>query len=250
MIAYATSALGSCSCGKPPAMEFRTDRIAVFRTSGRVYKSYNKGKLSAAGGAIGMGKNISPIRYGLGDKSPMTLFQRDNVSGTRYAYDVYGANPQVYNIPKFYEHFVREDINANTGDAYNTIPLLTGEEALLNRAEAYLMRSNPNAAVQDLNVFISQNMDDYDHLKIKSHHRNAPTIMAQLYNRDLLAILDFKRAFFMHEGMRWFDIIRLRIPVTHTTADGEMIELTPNDNRRVLQLPALTKQAGLEPNPR
>ena len=35
-----------------------------------------------------------------------------------------------YNIPKFYEHFVREDINANTGEGYNTIPLLTGEEAL------------------------------------------------------------------------------------------------------------------------
>jgi hypothetical protein len=50
--------------------------------------------------------------------------------------------------------------------------------------------------------------------------------------------------------LRWFDIIRLGIPVVHTTAEGEQIYLAPDDNRRVLQLPALTKQAGLEPNPR
>jgi starch-binding outer membrane protein, SusD/RagB family len=66
----------------------------------------------------------------------------------------------------------------------------------------------------------------------------------------LNAVLDFKRAFFLHEGMRWFDILRLHIPVTHTTVQGETFELTPDDNRRVLQLPSLTKQAGLEPNPR
>ena len=176
---------------------------------------------------------------------------RPNVSGGFYAYDLYGANPQVYNIPKFYEHFVRQDINANTGDPYNTIPLLTGEEALLNRAEAYLRLNNPNAAVQDLNIFISQNIDEYDQFVNKV----TPAKCANFYNTTsstgvLLAILDFKRAFFMHEGLRWLDILRLRIPVTHLTADGEVIELTPNDNRRVLQLPALTKQAGLEPNPR
>ena len=176
---------------------------------------------------------------------------KPNVSGGFYAYDVYGANPQVYNIPKFYEHFVRKDINANTGDPYNTIPLLTGEEALLNRAEAYVRTNNLNAAAQDLNAFISQNIDNYD----PSANKVTPSRCGSFYNTSsatgtLLAALDFKRAFFMHEGMRWFDILRLRIPVTHLTADGEVIELGPTDNRRVLQLPALTKKVGLEPNPR
>ena len=50
--------------------------------------------------------------------------------------------------------------------------------------------------------------------------------------------------------MRWFDILRLKIPVTHITASGEVIQLTADDKRRALQLPVLTKQAGLEPNAR
>src|SRR5205085_3382862 len=118
-------------------------------------------------------------------------------------------------------------------------------------AEAYLRSNNPNQACHDLNLFISQNIENYDQFNDKV----TPSKCANFYNTTsstavLLAILDFKRAFFMHEGLRWFDILRLRIPVTHNTADGQVIELSPNDNRRVLQLPALTKQAGLEPNPR
>ena len=111
--------------------------------------------------------------------------------------------------------------------------------------------NNLNASVQDLNSFISENIDNYSPFTNKV----TPSRCGSFYNTTsstgvLLAILDFKRAFFMHEGMRWFDILRLRLPVTHLTADGEVIELGATDNRRVLQLPALTKQAGLEPNPR
>jgi hypothetical protein len=114
-----------------------------------------------------------------------------------------------------------------------------------------MRQNNLNAAAQDLNAFISQNIEDYDPFSNKV----TPSRCGSFYNTSsatgvLLATLDFKRAFFLHEGMRWFDILRLRIPVTHLTADGQVIELGPTDNRRVLQLPELTKQAGLEPNPR
>ena len=225
--------------------------LQYFELQAEYTKSSTKGNLLLQEALSIWGRSYASIRYGMGDKVVNELFLRPNVSGSYYSYTVYGANPQVYNIPKFYEHFVREDINANTGDPYNTIPLLTGEEALLNRAEAYLRLNNPNAAVQDLNSFISQNVDDYSPFTNKV----TPSRCGQFYGTSsatgvLLAILDFKRAFFMHEGMRWFDILRLRIPVTHITIDGEVIQLSSDDNRRVLQLPALTKQAGLEPNPR
>jgi hypothetical protein len=164
---------------------------------------------------------------------------------------LYGANPEVYNIPKFYEHFVAESLNANSGQPYNTIPLFTGEETLLNRAEAYVRLNNSAAAINDMNTFISKNIADYD----PSFDNVSPQKIAAFYglsvNESMIrAVLDFKRVFFLHEGMRWFDILRLKIPVVHTTKEGQRIELTPDDKRRVLQLPPLTKQAGLEPNAR
>src|SRR4029079_3864148 len=123
------------------------------------------------------GRSYPSIRYGFGVQTLGELFANPNVSGSFYAYPLYGSNPQFYNIPKFFDHFVRQDINANTGDPYNTIPLFTGEEALLNRAEALLRLNNANAAAQDLNVFISQNMDPYNQV----NNKVTPTRCGQFY---------------------------------------------------------------------
>jgi hypothetical protein len=251
VISYATDALGSSVTENLRPWNSVLTNLQYFELQAEYTKSTTKGNLLLQEALSIWGRSYPSIRYGLGDRVGNETLFRPNVSGGFYAYDVYGANPQVYNIPKFFEHFVRQDINANTGDPYNTIPLLTGEEALLNRAEAYMRTNNLNAAVQDLNAFISQNIQDYDPLTNKV----TPSRCGSFYNTTssigvLLATLDFKRAFFIHEGMRWFDILRLRIPVTHLTTDGQVIELGSTDNRRVLQLPALTKQSGLEPNPR
>jgi starch-binding outer membrane protein, SusD/RagB family len=64
------------------------------------------------------------------------------------------------------------------------------------------------------------------------------------------AILYYKRAEFIHEGMRWFDILRYKMPVVHTTKDGQTLTLTADDLRKVLQIPQSTSLAGLAPNPR
>jgi starch-binding outer membrane protein, SusD/RagB family len=251
VVTYATEALGSSVIENLRPWNSVLTNLQYAELEAEYTKSTTRGNLLLQEANSLWGRSYPYIRYGMGDKVVNQLFIRRNVSGSYYAYDVYGANPQVYNIPKFYEHFVRVNLNANTGQPYNTIPLLTGEEALLNRAEAYLWMNNANAAVQDLNSFISQNVDNYSPFLNKV----TPARCAQFYGTSsstgvLLAILDFKRAFFMHEGMRWLDILRLKIPVLHQTVDGEEFELGPDDNRRVLQLPELTKQAGLEPNPR
>ena len=251
VVTYATAALGSSVIENLRPWNTTLTDLQYFELQAEYTKSTTRGNLLLQEALSIWGRSYASIRYGLGDRVGNEVLFKENVSGGFYAYDLYGANPQVYNIPKFYEHFVRQDINANTGDPYNTIPLLTGEEALLNRAEAYMRLNNLNAAAQDLNAFISENIENYSPFTNKV----TPSRCGSFYNTTssvgvLMAILDFKRAFFLHEGMRWFDILRLRIPVTHLTADGEVIELSPNDNRRVLQLPALTKQAGLEPNPR
>lgn len=196
------------------------------------------------------GRSYPSLRYGLGVQIAGQLLFSENASGGSYAYSLFGTTLS-YNIPKFYEHFVTETINANSGNPYNTIPLLTAEEALLNRAEAYIRLNNTNAAIGDLNAFISKNTEDYD----PASHNVTPQKLAAYYGQNaaasmLLATLDFKKAFFLHEGLRWFDILRLKIPVVHTTAEGERIELGPNDKRRILQLPSFTRQSGLQPNER
>lgn len=249
VIDYATIALGDS-----PAEELRPwngawQNLQYAELQAEYTKSTTPGNLLLQESNSIWGRSYPSLRYGLGESVVNRIF-RPNVSGGTYAFPVYGASPQSYNIPKFYEYFVTENINATTGNPYNTIPLLTSEEALLNRAEAYGWKNNVQGAINDLNAFISKNIDNY------TSAYNVNTSKLQAYYgipaqfAAINAALDFKRAFFLHEGLRWFDIIRLGIPVTHTTAQGETFQLDPGDNKRVLQLPALTKQAGLEPNPR
>ena len=63
-------------------------------------------------------------------------------------------------------------------------------------------------------------------------------------------LMEERQKEFMHEGMRWFDIKRFDVPVTHITQDGGTITLQAEDNRKVLQIPqAAIDVGGLEPNP-
>jgi len=56
--------------------------------------------------------------------------------------------------------------------------------------------------------------------------------------------------------MRWFDVIRNKLTVTHVIIDVNdptqrtTLEIKPDDPRRVFQIPLSAKQAGLALNPR
>lgn len=214
-------------------------------------KSTLKGNLLLQEANSVWGRSYPSLRYGLGTRVFTQLFNSVNATGWYYAYPLYGT-PAVYNVPKFFEHFVKPNLSASFGEPYNTIPLLTAEEVVLNRAEAYVRINNRTAAIDDLNAFVSMNIDQYT-----TSDNVTPKKMVDFYKMPgdtsgaiILTALDFKKAFFIHEGMRWFDILRLKIPVIHTTTSGEVITLGPDDKRRALQLPILSKQAGLEPNVR
>ena len=64
-----------------------------------------------------------------------------------------------------------------------------------------------------------------------------------------MTILDFRRIEFLYEGIRYWDVLRWNIPVTHTTIDGATSTLTPDDDRRILQIPQTAILAGVEANP-
>ncbi|MDE6070815.1 MAG: RagB/SusD family nutrient uptake outer membrane protein, partial [Alistipes sp.] len=62
-------------------------------------------------------------------------------------------------------------------------------------------------------------------------------------------VLDSRHTEFLYEGMRWFDILRWNIPVVHRMITGETSTLTPDDDRRVVQLPRNAELSGLQMNP-
>lgn len=168
------------------------------------------------------------------------------------AYKTYSFSSTFYFVPKLYEHFVRTTINANTGVGYVMQTLFTTEEVLLNRAEAYIYQGNYADAIKDFNTLLSVRLTTYSEsangltdAKILAYY--ATTDQKQAY---INALLDMKRAEFVHEGMRWMDILRYKIPVTHVDKDGNTLVLTANDNRRQWQLPEEVVLSGVAKNPR
>ncbi len=191
------------------------------------------------------GSSLAYYRYGYGNNIFAQFYYNPNVTGGTLAipYNTYGATPQYYNVPKFYEN-----------NNYDIIPLFSMEEVLMNRAEAYSRVGNYPAAVADINTWISRNVRSY----VAATH-NLTTVKAVNFYAPgttdttgslVNSILFFKRVAYIHEGLRWFDILRLGLKVKHEYFTGGADSLMPGDKRRVLQLPLEVQQAGLELNPR
>ena len=195
-------------------------------------------------------------RFGLGEELRSTLlYSPQNPTGGLFAIgkNVYGSSPQSYNVPKFREHFVFTSSTSSVGDPYITIPLFTTEEVLFNKVEADCYLGKYAEAVKDLNAWVSKNIENYDASKHDLTIQRITNYYPQLSTADAIikTALEFKRATFIHEGMRWFDMLRLKMPVKHTLKkEGKVINIGPDDNRRVLQIPTTATLSGLELNPR
>lgn len=245
---------------RPWQTEYRTITYDALQL--RYTKATEKANLLLVETASAWARSYIYNRMGLTSAKADTVLGK-NVTGGSYAYTLYGSTT-VLNIPKFNEHFVQAGINANTGYPFNVIPLFTTEEALLNRAEAYAMLNNFNAAIADLNTYASMRVGDLNLTsnaviynpakhgltadKINTYYKTTDTRSA-----IVKAVLDFKRAEFVHEGMRWFDILRHNIPVIHSFKNGQKdstITLTASDPRRLLQIPEAAALNGIAPNPR
>ncbi len=190
---------------------------------------------------------------------------------------IYYENTYVNDLLKFYGKL---DYGYIDGYNYTFFTFLRQEETLLSRAEAYAMLGEYDKAIDDMNIFCRQRtanafsliysetdhivskqrlldfygaefaedkdpqhyMDRYDAYGLKS----APLLKKCL----LLFILDCRRNEFMNEGLRYWDILRYRIPVTHRTYDGDSHTIEPGDDRWVIQIPETATMSGLELNPR
>lgn len=192
---------------------------------------------------------------------PFTIATPTNFKGCAY-------------IPKFSEYFFQT--SSSGGWTYVMFPFIRAEEVVLNRIEAEIHLDRFDAAVNDLNVYYRQRSgesgvsSDYlelsmalDTAKIKAYY--AASLESNFlkeykaYNAHtwsdtkialMLTLLDTRKAEYTHEGMRWFDVLRYRIPVYHRTMDGIDMALLPDDPRRQEQIPEMAVEFGLEPNPR
>ena len=193
---------------------------------------------------VGFWPNIDQVNS-LFNNNPFN--QDDLRRSNRYPLFVRGTNG--YAFGKYQFLFERTSITSNVGYNYTVMPLFRGEEVLLNRAEAYAYTGQSSAALADLQIYVNKRYD------------NTPTVTLQLlqayYNTtdSQLALLKFiieeRSKEFIQEGLRWFDIKRYNLPVTHIMDTGESIILTENDLRKVIQIPQnAIDVGGLAPNPR
>ncbi|HWW42403.1 RagB/SusD family nutrient uptake outer membrane protein [Pedobacter sp.] len=192
-------------------------------------------------------------RHGFGDHL-VKMFTTANVTGKILANRVPSYGVPNYTTYKYKGYFF--NTGPGIGFPYLTSASFTVDEALMNRAEAYAELGQFDAALKDINDFYSVRINGYNPAN------DAVTLakISAFYSISdpkeglVKTILDAKKAEFLQEGIRWFDIIRRRLTVVHNNFDATGLEtfteLKPDDKRRVFQLPKEVKLSGIELNPR
>ncbi|MFV0565513.1 MAG: RagB/SusD family nutrient uptake outer membrane protein [Flavobacteriaceae bacterium] len=199
-------------------------------------------------------------RYQLNTGKRNEIFPSVNDVGLSWSYAIYGSGDLYYNVPKYDEYFKVTNQAAGTGEAYITYVLLTTDEALLNRAEAYAMLEQYDNALSDINLSFSVKTRNYTELTeadiragyaVENQSVFAPFYMIPKESLAFVnAVLKMKRTIFYNEGLRWFDIKRLNMEVVHQDIYGNNYVLSNTDNRRQLQIPEAAQSFGIEQNPR
>jgi len=203
-------------------------------------------------------------RYQMNSTIASQLFFGRNISGRFWSFGIYGSSDLYYNIPKFQEYFKVSNQAAGTGSAFVSYVLLSTDEVLLNRAEAYAMLGQFDNATNDINMSLSVKSENYNAATdaltasdIATIYQGFPgTIYTPFYSIPsgslpfVAAILDIKQTVFYNDGLRWFDVKRHNMEVTHTDILGNSYNLPKGDNRRQLQIPEAAQSFGIPQNPR
>lgn len=183
---------------------------------------------------------------------------------------------QKYSFPKMNGYFEYIDKAANIGYIHLVNVAFSTDELLLCRAEAYLLKQAPETdkAVVDIGMLTKsiagltltkeQLVKYYASLRympLYPKSENDRAIKKQLHPEGftipdsdtenlIQCILHLRRVITVHEGLRWNDIKRYGIEISHNR-DGKADDaLLVNDPRRAVQLPQEVIAAGLEANPR
>lgn len=192
---------------------------------------------------------------------------------------MYGSNQAVY-IPSLNEDFEIKDKINQTGYAHVVDPVFTGDETILTRAEAYIMKKDYDKALADMNTWLTAHCDvtspkfltlTVDNInttldairmtEVPSRAVSEESIKKPLNPQGfsveegtqtnmIYVVLQMRRITTMYQGQRWLDIKRWGIEFTHHLDSEDNLVFKAGDLRGAIQLPYDVIEAGLEPNPR
>jgi hypothetical protein len=178
-------------------------------------------------------------------------------------------------VNKYALYFEYTDPVAQIGYRHMIQVDFSTDETLMCRAEANILLGNYEAAVNDLNAFMSRFLSGgtsqtiesivnfYDKLDYYTPTKATPkkklnpdfTIEAGTQENMLHCLLHLRRILTVHEGLRWYDIRRYGIEIYRRDIEGTTVvavtdSLKKDDLRRTIQLPQSVVSAGMEANPR
>lgn len=192
---------------------------------------------------------------------------------------MYGSNQAVY-IPSLNEDFEIKDKINQTGYAHTVDPVFTGDETILTRAEAYIMKKDYDKALADMNTWLTAHCDvtspkfltltvdnvntalnairmtEVPSRAVSEESIKKPlnpqgfTVEAGTQTNMIYVVLQMRRITTIYQGQRWLDIKRWGIEFTHHLDGEDNIVFKAGDLRGAIQLPYDVIEAGLEPNPR
>lgn len=200
--------------------------------------------------------------------SPIRVYQGTNMDRVIF-----------WKLPYIFEY---DDPVAETGFYRTVYPAFTTDEALLNRAEAYIMLKQYDKAAADLTTWmqniiktnqvltpesitafyapVAYSYSDKAGLEstIKKHLNPSFAIDKEGSTQEsmLQCVLGFRRVETLGNGLRWFDVKRYGIEIVRRVMNekgvpSELVDkLGKDDERRAIQIPLKVRQGGLEANPR
>ncbi len=179
---------------------------------------------------------------------------------------------------KFLSFFEYTDKVNGYGLIHGVTRAFTTNETLLVRAECKVFKNDFAGATNDLRMWAQgykgngkmdtlENGDvDLTMTKIKNFYAPTanPNYVPTLHNKDMspkfnvtdeqkpfiYCALHFRRIETLHDGLRWFDLKRYGIEITHKRGTEALRTLVWNDDRRAIQIPQDVRMAGMEANPR
>lgn len=192
---------------------------------------------------------------------------------------MYGSNQAVY-IPSLNEDFEIKDKINQTGYAHTVDPVFTGDETILTRAEAYIMKKEYDKALADMNTWLTAHSDvtspkfltlTVDNVNTALNAIRMTEVPSRAVSEEsikkplnpqgftveegtqtnmIYTVLQMRRITTIYQGQRWLDIKRWGIEFTHHLDGEDNIVFKAGDLRGAIQLPYDVIEAGLEPNPR
>ena len=184
---------------------------------------------------------------------------------------LYIRGSQEYGVffPKCGEVFEYTDKIAGIGYPHIIRAEFTGEETLLCRAEALVFLNRLPEALADLKAFddsrkmTGKTQSDLTDAVIKTFYKSSNPLFSKTLNTQSMSpdfivtvaqkpyidcVLHFRRLETIFDGMRWFDIKRFGIEITHKIGKDRVENLPWNDPRRAIQIPNEVISAGMSPN--